>query len=120
MLREYQFESIGPALRIIVLLFLLAFAVVLLGLIVGLATLPGSIAKSRNHPQADAINICGWLGPPTGVLWVLAVVWAYYRDPAAVAANSSDATGFDGIGQQLATLETAVASLESGLKGATS
>jgi Protein of unknown function (DUF3302) len=27
-----------------------------------LSMLPGRIAKQRNHPQADAINVCGWWG----------------------------------------------------------
>ena len=27
-----------------------------------LASLPGKIARSRNHPHADAINVAGWLG----------------------------------------------------------
>ena len=116
---EYQFESIGPALTVIVLVFLIAFALILLGLIVVLAMLPGHIAKSRQHPQADAINICGWLGLPTGILWVMALVWAYYRDSSATVSTSSGASEFDGIGQQLAALESAVASLESSLKGAT-
>ncbi|MGB4708768.1 MAG: DUF3302 domain-containing protein [Fuerstiella sp.] len=116
---EYQFESIGPALTVIVLVFLVAFAVVILGLIVALASLPGHIAKSRQHPQADAINICGWLGLPTGVLWVVALVWAYYRDSSATVSTSSGASKFDGIGQQLTDLESAVASLESSLKGTT-
>lgn len=116
---EYQFESIGPALTVIVLVFLIAFALILLGLIVVLAMLPGHIAKSRQHPQADAINICGWLGLPTGVLWVLALVWAHYRDTSATVSSSKDASEFDGIGQQLMALESAVASLESSLRGAT-
>lgn len=116
---EYQFESIGPALTVIVLVFLIAFALILFGLIVVLAMLPGRIAKSRRHPQADAINICGWLGLPTGVLWVVALVWAYYRDSSATVSTSSGASEFDGIGQQLTALESAVASLESILKGTT-
>ena len=27
-----------------------------------LGELPGKIASKRNHPQTDAITICGWLG----------------------------------------------------------
>jgi len=42
-----------------------------------LGGLPGSIAKSRGHPQADAINICGWMGIITIVLWPIAMVWAH-------------------------------------------
>jgi len=39
---------------------------------------PGKIARQRNHPQAEAINVCGWWGAITlGVLTPLAFVWAY-------------------------------------------
>jgi hypothetical protein len=41
---------------LIVLLVLIACALVGWGL---LAIFPGKIAKQRNHPQADAINVCG-------------------------------------------------------------
>jgi amino acid transporter len=43
-----------------------------------LAGLPGKIAKQREHPQADAINVAGWLGAlALGVFWPLALVWAF-------------------------------------------
>jgi len=45
-----------------------------------LGELPGKIAGKRNHPQADAITICGWLGILTlGLLWPIAIIWAYTR-----------------------------------------
>jgi hypothetical protein len=45
-----------------------------------LGELPGKIASRRNHPQADAITICGWLGVLTlGLLWPIAIIWAYMR-----------------------------------------
>jgi Kef-type K+ transport system membrane component KefB len=48
-----------------------------------LAKLPGRVARSRNHPQADAINVAGWLGALlVGVFWPLALVWAFTK-PAA-------------------------------------
>ncbi len=41
---------------------------------------PGRIARERNHPQAEAINVCGWLGLITlGVPWIVAMVWAYAK-----------------------------------------
>ncbi len=47
-----------------------------------LAMLPGKIAAERGHPQADAINIAGWVGALTlGVFWPLALIWAYTRSP---------------------------------------
>ena len=45
-----------------------------------LAMLPGRIAKRRNHPQADAINISGWVGAlALGFFWPLALIWAFYK-----------------------------------------
>lgn len=52
-----------------------------------LARLPGQIAAKRGHPQADAIAIAGWLGIlAAGVLWPLALIWAYSRPPLAATA----------------------------------
>jgi hypothetical protein len=63
---------------VFVLLVLLAAAVaawVILGM------MPGRIAKARNHPQAEAINVCGWWGVITmGLLLPVAYIWAY-TDP---------------------------------------
>ena len=51
---------------LIVLLVLIA-AVVAVWVILGM--MPGKIARERNHPQADAINVCGWWGVITmGIL----------------------------------------------------
>jgi len=45
-----------------------------------LGELPGKIAAQRQHPQADAIRVAGWLGLITlGVLWPFALIWAYTR-----------------------------------------
>ena len=60
-----------------VLLILLASGIaawVILGM------LPGRIARSRMHPQAEAINICGWFGALTmGILSPVAYIWAYTK-----------------------------------------
>jgi heme/copper-type cytochrome/quinol oxidase subunit 2 len=54
-------------------------AVVILA-VVKLGPLPGNIAKKRGHPQADAINVLGWIGVITlGVSWLIALVWAFTR-----------------------------------------
>lgn len=43
-----------------------------------LGMLPGQIARSRNHPQADAVSVCGWWGVITmGLLLPFAFTWAY-------------------------------------------
>jgi hypothetical protein len=45
-----------------------------------LAGLPGSVARSRTHPQADAIAALGWLSLLTlFATWPVALVWAYSR-----------------------------------------
>lgn len=115
---EYQFESLGPTLRIVVLIFLVAAAIAALGVIAALAALPGQIAVSRKHPQADAINTCGWLGLPTGILWVGAMVWAYLRTPSAGNVGGLQAGSLHGIAEHLTALEKAVTALESAKKGA--
>src|SRR6476661_5388610 len=48
----------------------LAAAVFILGL-------PGRIAIARKHPDADAINMMGWLGFLAIVPWMQAFMWAF-------------------------------------------
>jgi hypothetical protein len=48
-------------------------------IVVTLGQLPGQIAKRRGHPQAAAINVLGWVGLLTGVLWLLALTWAFMK-----------------------------------------
>jgi len=56
---------------------LLAAAVVVA---VSLGQLPGRIAYKRDHPQAAAVNVTGWLGVVTfGLLWPLALIWAFLK-----------------------------------------
>ncbi len=49
-------------LDIFALIVLLVLLVAIVVAWVVLAMLPGKMAKQRNHPQADAINVGGWLG----------------------------------------------------------
>ena len=56
-----------------------------------LGIMPGRIARDRNHPQADAISVCGWWGVLTmGLLLPLAYIWAY-SNPRWRDASQSDA-----------------------------
>jgi Protein of unknown function (DUF3302) len=48
----------------------LAVAVFVLGL-------PGRIAIARKHPDAEAINLMGWLGFMAVVPWMQAFMWAF-------------------------------------------
>ena len=63
----------------IVLLLMIATAVAVLVL---LAMMPGKIAAQRNHSQADAVKVAGWLGMLTGIVWILAMIWAYMKPSA--------------------------------------
>ncbi len=48
-----------------------------------MAMLPGMIARSRNHPWAQAVAVAGWVTLFFGfVLWPVAVIWAYVDIPA--------------------------------------
>jgi len=63
--------------------FVILIILVLIGIwiFVELAKLPGQKAVERGHPEADAINVLGWVGLPFGgVPWLIALVWAY-TDP---------------------------------------
>ena len=53
----------------------LAFAAV--WALYSLGSLPGRIARSRRHPNATAIGVCGWVGLPLLALWPIALAWAY-------------------------------------------
>ena len=79
------------------ILFVLVAAAVVVWVILGM--LPGRIARQRKHPQADAINVCGWWGAITlGLLMPIAFVWAY-TDPRWRERESSatdQTTGSDG------------------------
>ena len=39
--------------------------------------LPGRIAIARKHPDAEAVNMMGWLGFLAIVPWVQAFIWAF-------------------------------------------
>ena len=75
---------------------------------------PGKIARARSHPQAEAINICGWLGLLTGVSWVVAMVWAHWRPGAGSAPGSAELIRrIERIESRLEATDTAV---EGGVK----
>jgi hypothetical protein len=39
--------------------------------------LPGRIAIARHHPEAEAVNIMGWVGFMAVVPWIQAFIWAF-------------------------------------------
>lgn len=70
------------ALDIFALIVLLVLLGAAIAIWVILGMMPGKIARSRNHPQAEAINVCGWWGVITmGILMPLAFIWAYTNPP---------------------------------------
>jgi len=78
-------------LSIFALVILLVLLAVGIGVWVLLGMMPGRIAKSRNHPQAEAINVCGWMGAITmGLLSPLAYIWAYTKPNAGVITSQPD------------------------------
>jgi hypothetical protein len=85
--------------------------------IVVIGSIPGKIANQRNHPWPAAVNTASWIGLATGVLWPLALVWAYLPVPRAdggTATDSPQATDdVQKLQQQLSDLESTVASLKS-------
>jgi hypothetical protein len=46
-------------------------------LIVLVLGLPGHIAMARNHPEAEAVNLTGWIGAFTVLPWAQALIWAF-------------------------------------------
>jgi len=62
----------------IISLFLIFFSVIVITLgIIKIHTYPGKIAKERNHPQTEAIEVTSLLGLLIFPLWMAALVWAY-------------------------------------------
>ncbi|PQO30739.1 hypothetical protein C5Y96_14870 [Blastopirellula marina] len=58
---------------VIALIFCVFVAVVIV-----LGSLPGNIARKRNHPHVDAINAASWIGLALGgAIWPIAFIWAF-------------------------------------------
>jgi hypothetical protein len=68
MLDFWDYVTFGSGF--IVLLFGFALLIFILGL-------PGKIAIARNHPDAEAINLMGWVGFLAIVPWIQALIWAF-------------------------------------------
>ncbi len=86
---------------LVVMGILVAFVILL---VVKLGPIPGNVAKSRGHPQADAINVLGWIGVVTlGLAWPIALVWAYTR-------SGEQQTAY--LGERVATLEAELSAMK--------
>ena len=52
---------------------------------------PGRIARARNHPQAEAISVCGWWGALTmGILTPIAFIWAFSNPAHALSGKTTE------------------------------
>ena len=60
-------------------------------IVILLGDLPANIAKQRSHPQVAAIRAMAWFGLlfTGGIVWILAIVWAYYDRSASVDASAT-------------------------------
>jgi type VI protein secretion system component VasK len=91
-------------------------------IVVGLGSLPGSIARKRGHPQAAAINVASWLGLATaGLLWPLALIWAFWvpqpTRPSELAPEQQPQLASDSAAkEQLAQIQARVDSLQAALR----
>src|SRR5271166_5921004 len=58
-------------------LVICALVAAFLVVVVFVLGLPGRIAIARKHPDADAVNLMGWLGFLAVVPWIQAFMWAF-------------------------------------------
>jgi hypothetical protein len=85
--------------------------------IVDLGSLPGAIARKRGHPQAAAVNVASWLGLATlGILWPLALIWAFWRPNAASAALNQEPLQDSDNSTPLGKMQARVEALEAALR----
>ena len=101
-----------------VALFVIFFLVILFAAaIVIIGSIPGNIAKQRNHPWPQAVNAASWIGLATGVFWPVALIWAYIPVPAKPAGTDSSASDDTAnSSDDAADLRKKVAELESAIK----
>ena len=97
-------QEVAVILDIFALVVMGVLIAVVILIVVKLGPIPGNIAKSRGHPQADAINALGWIGVVTlGLAWPIALVWAYTR---------SGEQHADYLSERVATLEAELSALK--------
>jgi hypothetical protein len=102
----FTLQGFGPFLHWMTLVILCVLPVIIGIVLYKLGSLPGSIAAARGHPQAAAINICGWMGLVTLVLWPVAMVWAHLKHGASEGVHSKSLVGeLQQASQRLAEIE---------------
>ena len=92
---------------IFMMILMVAAAIVIIG------SIPGKIARKRNHPWPDAVNTASWIGLATGVFWPIALVWAFLPVPAKSAAQTEASGDDSGSKAELDDLRKRIADLEA-------
>lgn len=111
----FTLQGVGPFLHWLTLAALCVMPVLAAYVLYKLGGLPGSIASARGHRQADAINICGWMGIITLVLWPIAMVWAYLSPAKPATAESASETDIIALVGKLRQASQRLAAIESRL-----
>jgi len=101
------------------LFVLLVILLAVVALVLLLGWLPGSVAKKRNSPWAEAINVGGWIGILLPPLWMLALIAAFVRpqhgEGAAMFLSDTEsaelAATISGISKRMADLESGLRDL---------
>lgn len=109
----FTLQGAGPFLHWLTLGVLCVMPILAAYVLYKLGGLPGSIARARGHPQADAINICGWMGIITLVLWPVAMVWAYLSPAKPATGKRLSETDIDAMVSKLQQASQRLAALES-------
>lgn len=98
-------------------LFVLAMMVAMfVAVFVVLGSLPGQIAKKRDHPNAKAIQIGGWATLLLAVVgWPFVLMWAMSEPIAKFDPEKADPTD-QGLSQRINEVSQRLATLESKLE----
>ena len=101
-----------------VALFFIFFMIILAAVaIVVIGSIPGKIARKRNHPWPDAVNAASWIGLATGVFWPIALIWAFLPVPAQSDSEPADRSPVDsGSKQEVEDLRNRIAELEAAIQ----
>ena len=93
------------------IVFLIMISVIV-GIIVFMGLWPGRIAKTRQHPQAEAITIGSWVCLLFGgIMWPLILIWAYTK-PSTASKQANNPADTTILAQKVALLQTRLDALE--------
>ena len=105
-------DTLADYIAIFVLVFVPGLLVYLFWMV---HILPEKIAERRGHPQADAINVCGWMGILTLVLWPIAMVWAHISPGKSIAGTTAATKDDPSLIAKLQQMSQRLANIESRL-----